>query len=269
MVLSLSARSLVVVLPVVLTAQGCAPEEVAPEEASWVSLFNGEDLDGWTPKFSGHALGENVLDTFRVEDGLLRVDYANYETFDGRFGHLFHEGTFSSYDLRIVYRFVGDQVEGGAGWALRNSGVMLHGQAPETMGLDQDFPVSIEAQFLGGEVGGGERTTANLCTPGTHVEMNGELVTAHCTNSTSRTVRGDEWVTVELQVRGNETIRHVMDGEVVLAYERPQLDPGAAEAAPLLANGGDPMLSGGSISLQAESHPIDFKSIEIRLVEGP
>ena len=27
------------------------------QEKGWVSLFNGKDLDGWTPKIQGHAAG--------------------------------------------------------------------------------------------------------------------------------------------------------------------------------------------------------------------
>ncbi|MEM6570246.1 MAG: DUF1080 domain-containing protein [Planctomycetota bacterium] len=250
-------------------ADSAAPEEAPaePSEPEWVALFDGESLDGWTPKITGHPAGENFANTFRVEDGVLRVAYDGYESFDGRFGHLFHEQQFSSYDLRIVYRFVGDQVPGGPGWAFRNSGVMLHGQTPESMGVDQNFPVSIEAQFLGQVADGGERSTANLCTPGTNVEMEGELVTDHCRNSTSATYRDDTWVTFEAQVRGNESIRHLVDGEVVLEYQRPQLDPRDGDAQALTEAGAEPMLAGGTISLQSESHPIEFKSVEIRVLD--
>ena len=42
-------------------------------EKGWIALFNGKDLDGWTPKIKGYAAGENYGDTFRVEDGVLKV----------------------------------------------------------------------------------------------------------------------------------------------------------------------------------------------------
>jgi hypothetical protein len=238
------------------------------EESGWVSLFNGRNLDGWTPKIRYHELGENYGNTFRVEDGIMKVVYdaAAYPKFDARFGHLFYEKSYSHYRLRVEYRFVGEQIEGGAGWAWRNSGIMIHGQAPETMANDQDFPVSIEVQLLGGNTTGA-RTTANLCSPGTHVEMNGKLHTPHCTNSKSKTYRGDQWVTVELEVRGNEVIKHLIDGEVVLSYEKPQLDPGDGSAKKLLEAGAPRMLSGGSISLQSESHPVEFRKVEILVME--
>ena len=234
----------------------------APQD-DWVQLFNGRDLSGWTPKITGYELGDNFGDTFRVEDGLLKVAYDQYDAFDGRFGHLFYEESFSHYLLRIEYRFVGEQAPGGPGWALRNSGVMIHGEPAAAMSKDQDFPVSIEVQFLGGG-GEGERATANLCTPGTNVVMAGELITRHCTNSSSRTYRGDEWVTVEVEVRGGEIIRHRMDGVVVLEYEQPQLDDREEHSRDLAESQGGLLLEGGTISLQSESHPIEFRTVELR-----
>lgn len=225
----------------------------APAKAKWISLFNGKNLDGWTPKIRGYELGENFGNTFRVEDGVMKVGYEKYDKFDDRFGHIFYKEKFSHYRLRIEYRFVGEQVPGGAGWALRNSGVMLHSQNPKTMTKDQDFPDSIEVQFLGGD-GKNKRTTANLCTPGTHVVMNGELVKRHCTSSKSKTYHGEQWVTVEIEVRGNGTVKHIIDDEVVLEYEKPQLDNGD-------------MLEEGYISLQSESHPIEFRKVEIMVLK--
>ncbi len=233
-----------------------------PQASPWISLFNGEDLDGWTPKIVGHELGENFDNTFRVEDGLLKVRYDNYGKFEGRFGHLFFDAPFSNYKLRVQYRFVGEQCPGGPGWAYRNSGVMVHGQSAESMGLHQDFPVSIEVQTLGGS-GEGNRSTGNLCTPGTNVVMEGALFTPHCTNSTSKTIHGDQWVELEIEVRGHESIKHFVDGELVLEYSGPQLDPNNEDAKILIASGQELALSGGTLSLQSESHPVDFRLVEL------
>lgn len=232
-------------------------------EEKWIPLFNGKDLEGWTPKITGYEAGENFGDTFRVEDGVLKVSYDQYPEFGGRFGHLFTNHEYSHYKLRIEYRFVGEQAKGGPPWAFRNSGAMLHGQSPESMRKDQEFPVSIEVQLLGGD-GQKERTTANLCTPGTHVEMGGKLITQHCTNSKSKTYHGDRWVTVEVEVHGDGKFIHRVDGETVLEYERPQYDEGDADARKLMErNGGEKLIRGGTISLQSESHPVEFRKVEL------
>ena len=235
-------------------------------EGEWLQLFNGKDLSGWTPKIRYRELGDDYGDTFRVEDGVLKVAYDDeekYQEFNEQFGHLFYETPFSHYRLRVEYRFVGDQCAGGPGWAYRNSGLMLHCEDPVGMTKDQDFPASIEVQLLGGS-GEGERTTSNLCTPGTNVVMNNELATQHCISSTSKTYHGDQWVTAEVEVRGSQVMRHILEGEVVLEYEQPQLDPRDAHAKELTEqNNGEKLLASGYISLQSESHPVEFRKVEL------
>jgi len=233
----------------------------AAEPGEWIQLFNGKNLEGWTPKITKHDVGENFGDTFRVVDGLLTVSYDGYDSFDEQFGHLFFNQAFSNYRMRLEYRFIGKQVAGGPGWAIRNSGVMVHGQSPQSMAKDQKFPVSIEVQLLGGN-GVDNRTTGNLCTPGTNVVMEGKLVTRHCISSSSKTYHGNQWVTCEIEVRGNKVIKHFINDDVVLAYESPQLDNNDKEARPLIKDG-DLMLSGGTISLQSESHPVQFRKVEL------
>lgn len=233
----------------------------AEQKELWTPLFNGKDLTGWTPKIRGCVAGENFKDTFRVEDGLLKVDYRNYKNWDNRFGHLFYREKFSHYRLRLEYRFVGDQITGGPGWAYRNSGVMIHSESPETMELDQDFPTSLEVQLLGGAEKG-ERTTGNLCTPGTHVHFNGALETRHCISSSSGTHPPEEWVTLEIEVKGGTVIRHLINGKEVLKYEKPVLG-GDAHAEELAKLSGTKELTAGYICLQSESHPVEFRKVEI------
>ena len=242
---------------------------VAPAQTSedWVQLFNGENLDGWTPKIRGHELGDNFGNTFRVVNGAMQTGYEAYGPFDERFGHIFYERPFSYYRLAVEYRFVGEQAEEGPGWAVRNSGIMLHSPAPETMGKDQNFPISIEVQLLGG-TGTGERTTLNLCTPGTNVVFDGKLVTRHCVQSASKTYHGEQWVRAEVMVLGDSVIRHVVDGEVVLEYEMPQMGGRNVEGhdASILEQG--KLLDSGYISLQSESHPVEFRKVEILNLAG-
>ncbi len=230
----------------------------------WVQLFNGKDLDDWTVKIAKHEVGENYANTFRVEDGLLKVRYDGYTDFDFQYGHIHYNTPFSTYLLRVEYRFVGEQAPGGEDWAWRNSGAMLHGQDPQTMLKDQDFPISIEGQLLGGD-GTNERTTSNLCTPGTNVfmEVDGELFTPHCTNSSSKTYHGDQWVTAEFLVLADSVVHHILEGDTVLTYYKPQIGGGSvSNYDPSVKIDGTPLKS-GYISLQSESHPIDFRKVEL------
>jgi hypothetical protein len=252
-----------------------APDRTAvtdPSAPEWIQLFNGRDLEDWTAKFAGRALDENYNETFRVEDGLLKVRYDKWAAFDGEFGHLsYKRRPFSHYVVAVEYRFVGSQV-GGAGprlaWAVRNNGIMIHSQAAESMGLEQDFPISLEVQLLGGLGDGRVRTTGNLCTPGTHVVMDGALVTKHCINSTSKTFEGDQWVRVEALVLGDSVIKHVVNGDTVLTYGKPQMGGGAANnVMPGVLREGQP-LTRGFIALQAETAPIDFRKVELLNLEG-
>lgn len=242
----------------------------APAQAEsgdgWINLFNGKDLTGWTAKFTGRPLGENFGDTFRVEDGLLKVRYDKYESFDRRFGHLYWREPYSAYHLLIEYRFVGDQVADGPDWAVRNSGVMFHAQTPESMRLEQEFPVSIEAQFLGGLSNGKPRPTANVCTPGTDIEYEGRIYTPHCLNSSSATFDGDQWVQLELIVRGGGRITHRVNGEIVLEYSAPQLSDIDLH---LRGSATSNLLSAGFIALQSESHPMDVRKVQLKVLPSP
>lgn len=232
-------------------------------QAEWIELFNGRDLSGWTAKIAGYPLGEDPLRTFRVEDGLLTVSYDDYDEFGGRFGHLFYEEPFSHYRLRVEYRFLGDQLPDAPGWAFKNSGVMFHAQAPETMLVDQSFPLSVEAQFLGGD-GTEDRPTANVCTPGTDVDIDGVLADAHCVSAEAPTFHGEEWVTVDLIVLGDSLVAHVIGADTVLAYARLVVGGATEEefGAAVVAEGSP--LTSGYIALQSESHPIQFRQVLLK-----
>lgn len=248
---------------IALLLSGCGSTS-APDQSTeeWIQLFNGRDLDGWDVKISGYDLNDNFGDTFRVENGVIKTSYEAYESFEARYGHLFYRRPFSHYVIAVEYRFVGDQTPGGADWARRNSGVMLHSQPPESMLKDQDFPISIEVQLLGG-LGEGRRSTANLCTPGTNVVMGDSLETAHCISSSSNTYDGDQWVRVEVTVLGDSLIVHRIDGETVLAYSQPQMGDGNVSGHdPSILEDGR-LLDSGYIALQSESHPVEFRKVEL------
>jgi hypothetical protein len=241
-----------------------------PDRRDWQQLFNGRDLSGWQIKFKGHPLGDNYNDTFRVEDGLLKVRYDRWTAFNGEFGHLFTTRPFSHYIVAAEYRFVGQQVRGAGAanaWAVRNNGIMIHSQSAESMGLDQDFPTSLEVQLLGG-LGTGPRPTANLCTPGTNVYFGDSLITRHCTSSRSPTLDGDQWVRVEALVLGDSIIKHIVNGDTVMVYRKPEMGGGSANGTrPGILVAGKP-LTEGYIALQAETAPIDFRKVELLELRG-
>ncbi len=234
----------------------------APKD-EWISLFNGENLDGWHVKINGFELNNNAFNTFQVRDGALVVNYDNYEDFGDYYGHIFYKESFSNYRLKFQYRFIGPQAKGGQSWATKNSGVMLHCQAPESMNINQGFPVSLEAQLLGGVEEGLERPTANLCTPGLHVEINGELETTHCINSSSETFYGEEWIAIEVEVYNDSIIKHFVNGKEVISYSKPTI---GGEYNTLVDREGEPVDS-GYISFQSESHPIEFKNILLKKLD--
>lgn len=251
-------------LMAMMAACGTASQEQAEneEQDEWIQLFNGKDLEDWKVKIAKHELNDNFANTFSVEDGVIKVRYDGYEDFERKYGHMFYKDPFSAYKLRIEYRFVGEQAPGGEGWAFRNSGAMLHGQSPESMTKDQDFPISIEGQLLGGD-GTNERTTSNLCTPGTNVVMDGELFTPHCVNSNSKTYHGDQWVTAEFIVLADSVIHHLVEGDTVLTYYQPQMGSGnVSNHDPSVKKDGE-LIKQGYISLQSESHPVEFRKVEL------
>jgi hypothetical protein len=248
-------------LPLLLLLASCAS---APTGDGWRPLFDGRTLEGWTPKITGHALGEDPLHTFSVRDGAIRVSYDRYTRFAGQFGHLAYRMPFSAYRIRLEYRFHGHWLPDVQDWQQSNSGIMLHAQAPETMALDQQFPVSMEVQLLGADRAA-PSPSGNLCTPGTNVVMAGKLETQHCINSSSPVIPNGRWVKAEVEVDRAGNVTHFIEGRPVMRYSAPQYDPTDADAKPLIARAGGRLeLSGGYIYLQSEGHPVEFRKIEIK-----
>lgn len=249
---------------ILLLTASCVKEKEPPADDGWIRLFDGRTLTGWTPKIRGHALGEDPLRTFRVKNGAIRVSYENYDAFEKRFGHLAYRTAFSAYRLRFQYRFSGRWLPDVENWQQSNSGAMLHGQPPETMTRDQEFPVSVEVQLLGAERAE-PSPTANLCTPGTHVVMNGKLETTHCINSSSSIMPNGQWINAEIEVDRAGNFTHFVEGQPVLRYSGAQYDPTDADAKPLIARASGALeVRGGFIYLQSEGQPVEFRNIELK-----
>ncbi|HTN05392.1 DUF1080 domain-containing protein [Agriterribacter sp.] len=238
------------------------------DKEDWISLFNGKDINDWMVKIHHHETGDNFGNTFRVEDGLIKVRYNQYDSFNNRYGHLYFKQPFSYYHLVVEYRFTGIWRKDAPEYTLKNSGVMLHAQDPRTMPREQDWPISVEMQFLAGLGDGKPRPTGNMCSPGTDVVYNGKIDPRHCINSSSETYEGEQWVRAEAIVLGDSLITHIINGDTVLQYTQPQIGGG-------VANNYDPkikidgkLLSSGFIALQSEGQEIDFRKVELLNLEG-
>lgn len=233
------------------------------DESAWVSLFDGESLEGWTIKVAKHPIGENYANTFQVEDGVIKVSYEDYDAFDMQVAHLYTNQPYSHYRLRLEYQFVEGHCDDAPFWAKRNSGVMLHSQSPLSMQFDQAFPVSLEAQFLAVETEAGTQT-GNIATPGTHVTIDGTLKTEHIIDSTSKLFPLGEWIRFEAEVPGNEELVYYINGEEVNRFQSPTLDASDPDAKRLLDSGATESVRFGHIALQAEGQQIWFRNIEIK-----
>ncbi len=240
----------------------CMHSHAQQQDGKWITIFNGKDLTGWSPKFTGEAYGVNYRNTFQVNEGKLIASYGNYTHFDNNFGHLFYKEKLSAYRLKLQYRFVGDAVPGAPSWAFKNSGIKYHAPHPSELPVDQQLLVAVEAQILGGD-GKTDRFTGNVCTAGTHVEMDDRLITQHCTNSNYPAIDDSSWVHMEIEVHGSNQIIHKINGQVVMAYSKPQYDDTDEFARALMEKGHPRIISEGYIALQAEGHPVEFKDIQL------
>jgi hypothetical protein len=264
---------LVVALSALSLLGSCTPKpnghvQVAAPAGRWISIFNGRNLDGWTVKIAGEALNDNYRGTFRVQDGVLKVSYENYDTFGDRFGSLFYNQPLSNYWLRVEYRFVGKRATGAPRWAYKNSGLQLLSQSPATMGKLQQFPVSVEFDLVGGWYVG-SRPTGDVCQNGTQVRVNAQPVPGQCSKLSDITIRDDQWVTALAEVHGGTRVRQIINGNLILEYTDAKLNDHDPDARRLLSAGAGKDLTSGYISLQSNGHPVEFRRIEILPLDEP
>jgi len=250
----------------ILSSLGFAVKSSKSNQQEWKSLFNGKDINDWVVKIHHHETGENFGNTFRVVDSVIQIRYDQYGDFNNQFGHLYYKTPFSYYHLKFEYRFVGKQQKGAPSYTLLNSGVMFHSQDPKTILKEQDWPISVEMQLLAGLGDGKPRPTGNMCSPGTDVVYNGRISPDHCISSSSKTYDGDQWVRGELIVLGDSLITHIINGDTVLRYSKPQIGGGVANGFDPIYKQDGKLLSSGFIALQSEGQPVDFKNIKIKVL---
>lgn len=247
---------------------GTGSSRTDPNEPAWVEIFNGRDLSGWIVKIAKHDLGVNFGDTFRVQDGMIQVRYDQYGDFNDQFGHLYYDQPLSHYLVSLEYQFVGEVQPGAPDYVLLNSGIMVHALDPRTMLRDQDWPISVEMQFYAELPGGNPRPTGNMCSPGTNVVYNGQLDTRHCINATGRALPKDVWVRAEALVLGDSIVRHIINGDTVLTYTRPQIGGGTVSGHDSAMKQDGKVLSEGYLALQSEGQPINFRNVRLLVLKG-
>lgn len=248
------------------TSNGAATQS-ATQGDKWIKLFNGKDINDWTVKINHHDAGENFGNTFRVEDGIIKVRYDKYGDFNEQYGHLYYNQPFSHFHLVVEYRITGEWKKDAPAYTIRNSGIMYHSQDPKTMLKDQDWPISVECQLLAALDDGQPRPTGNMCSPGTDVVYNGKIDNRHCITSSSKTYKVDEWVRAELIVLGDSLITHIINGDTVLRYSKPQIGGGVVNNYDEAIKIDKTPLTEGFIALQSEGQPVDFRKIELLNLE--
>jgi hypothetical protein len=259
---------LAALLAVLGAAPAAAQVGAGAKPGDWIQLFNGRNLDGWIVKTHHHEVGEDTLRTFRVRDGIIEVRYDRYGDFHEQFSHLFFKQPFSYYIISADYRFAGPQAKGAPEYTILNSGIMIHSQDPATILKEQDWPISVEVQLLAGLPDGKPRPTGNMCSPGTDVVFNGRVDPRHCINSTSKTYQPGEWVHVEALVLGDSVVKHIVNGDTVLVYEKPQMGGGVANGYDLALWHPGQLLASGYVALQSEGQPVDFRNVKLLNLEG-
>ncbi|RNI31395.1 3-keto-disaccharide hydrolase [Rufibacter latericius] len=258
---------LAVTLLVVISCSPSTIKETAKQGGGWQTLFNGKDLKDWIVKIHHHEVGDNYAQTFRVKDGALQVNYDNYGTFNERYGHLFYKAPFSSFHLKWEYRFTDQWLKDAPSYTYRNSGIMFHSQSPESILKEQDWPISVEFQLLADAGDGKPRPTGNMCSPGTDVVYEDKIDDRHCINSSSATYAWDQWVKAELIVLGDSLVTHLINGDTVLQYTRPQIGGGVANNYDPTVKQDGKRLTQGYIGLQSEGQGIEFKDIKIKRLD--
>ena len=255
---------LILLILSILATTGHVQSKTNQKDGKWISIFNGKNLDGWTPKVTGYQSGENPLNGFRVEDGILKVDYSKFAAFNGRFGHLFYKDKLSSFILHVEYRFVGELLPDAPSYCIRNSGVMVCSQSPESMDVTENWPVSIEVQLLGctDKI---KQTTGNICTPGTTISVKGSPTNEHCINANSKYYNNDEWVNLDIEVRSGKEIINIVNGDTVLVTSEPRIGGMLLPENYPVPEG--TLLEDGYIALQAEGQPIDFRNIKLKILD--
>lgn len=229
-------------------------------------IFDGKSLKGWVLKTTKYPLGENPHDMLTARDGVMRFSFDGFERFNGEYAVVYYDKPLRNYILQLDYRFAGRQAPGAPAWAKRNSGVMLFAQPPQTMTLNQSYPISVEDQLLGG-LDNGSRQTLAVCMVDITVVINGAKPTGHCTPDVATrppatppplpTFDGDQWVKLRIEVKSG-VAKSYANGILFNTISEPHVDA----PHPWLSSQ-DAAAQPSYFALQGESDEVEFRNIEL------
>lgn len=236
--------------------------------AEWRPLFNGKNLDGWSTLVKGKTEGEDPDRYVTVEDGMIHM-YAG--TPDGEkvaFGVITTNESFSSYHLKLEYRWGSKKFAPRAKPEhKRDAGILYHVWNPAKV-----WPGSLEYQIQETDTGdlifidSGGTFFHEPGDPKRYLaESEGGIARFGLAKNTWQLVakrkvadRNEGWNTAEIIVRGGKSAEHWVNGERLLRlsnFVRPEGD-------------GTVPLTSGKISLQFEGAEIFYRNIAIRELDA-
>lgn len=214
-----------------LVLAACSAEPQAPVT---VHLFNGADLHGWHADIPDADGNPDIAASFSVRDGLL-ISHGSPQ------GHLLTDDFYSNYELIVEYRWPG---EGG------NCGVLVHASIPRMLyGM---FPQSIECQMHAGNAGDFWCIGENIAVENMAERRNGDPATWTGEEGANRHIRNltddsekplGEWNTMKIVCRDKNIDIWVNDDHVMSGF--------------------DCTATSGSVAIQAEGTPCEFRRIDL------
>jgi hypothetical protein len=229
---------------------GCTDDDAG----TWVPLFNGKNLDGFTTFLERTGKNKDDKGIFKVENGMIHVMDVPETTERQETGYLATTKTYGNFHLRVQYKW-GTKKFAPRATLPRDSGVHYLLTADDKL-----WGNALECQIQEGETGdlytlnnyySVQALVKDPAARSKTFDANGTLGTV----TGGRLIRGvtadspTDWNTVEVIVRGN-TATHLVNGKVTMQLQN-------------ITREGKPVTE-GRIALQAEAAEMWYRNIEIQ-----
>jgi hypothetical protein len=242
------------------------------EDEQWTTLFNGENLDGWTVS-RGNEPGQTAEEIFQVTDGMLHVYKGAAQGSAQSIATIRTNDSYGNYVFQFEYMWATNRFVPRAN-VDRDAGILFH----LCNNLNAVWPDSLEFQ-MGSSPLNGEWVTGDIFMIGSlpraqttsilsgnnfvfaEPEMGGTRRSIGAPNGYERgrtNVRLDrptEWNTIELTVRGATEAEFKLNGVVVNRLFDMERNVGGGVFQPL---------DSGPIALQAEYAELFYRNIRLR-----